>query len=492
MRVLLVNPPQTYQEGAKKPQTRLPLSLLYLGATLRQADHNVRVLDTTCLENAYTRKDGFFEKGLIDWGIIKEAIEKTKTDVVGITCPFTTQLQNTLRMAKVVKSVYPTVPVIVGGPHASVCPTDFFKKGDSIDIIVRGEGEYILLNLVNCLETKSNLDSVCGIAYQHKGKIIQTKPANFIDDLDKLPFPAYDLVDVEAYITKQDLQSYRGVYSIKEIRQLPMITSRGCPFNCVFCSICLHMGRKWRAHSSAYVLDHLEYVVDRYGVNFVHFEDDNLTLNPKRFEEILDGMKRRRIGIDWATPNGVRADTLNRSVLNKVKQSGCSYLAVAAESGSQRVLDHIIGKNLKLSSIWNIAKMCKKIGVPLKIFFVIGFPGETREDIQKTIQFAWNLKKKFNARPLFNIATPLFGTRLYDICEAGGYFTRKPTPAVLATASQPENFSGLIKTEEFTPHYLSYSYTIFKIKSLFWDMLTLPKNKYLKTYLINRTHALLS
>jgi anaerobic magnesium-protoporphyrin IX monomethyl ester cyclase len=229
-----------------------------------------------------------------------------------------------------------------------------------------------------------------------------------------------------------------------------MITSRGCPFNCCFCAVHLHMGQGFRAHSASYVLNHIQYVVDNFKVKNIFFEDDNLTLDLKRFEAICDGIIERKIKIGWETPNGVRADYLNLNLLRKMKQSGCNSVFVGVESGDQQILDNVICKSLDLNRVVEFAKNSKAIGLKTGAFYIIGFPGEKKENMQRTVDFALKLKRDYDVGMHLFIATPSYGTRLYEQCKKKGYIQEYLSWNAFAEARQPKGMP-LISTEDFTP-----------------------------------------
>ena len=228
-----------------------------------------------------------------------------------------------------------------------------------------------------------------------------------------------------------------------------MITSRGCPFNCCFCSVHLHMGKQFRAHSANYVLNHIQFVVEKFNVKNIFFEDDNLTFDLARFEAVCDGLIEKKIKIGWETPNGVRADCLNLNLLEKMKKSGCQSVFFGVESGDQQILNNVICKSLDLNRVVEVAKICKDIGLKTGAFYIIGFPGEKKENMQKTVDFALKLKRDFDVgMHLFN-ATPTYGTRLYEECKAKGYIQGDLAWNSFAEARQPKGMP-LISTEDFT------------------------------------------
>ncbi|HYA77933.1 MAG TPA: radical SAM protein, partial [Verrucomicrobiae bacterium] len=288
------------------------------------------------------------------------------------------------------------------------------------------------------------LSEILGIAYREDEEIIINSPRPLIKNLDQLPYPAYNLVDMEQYLSPKTI-GYRSFRN----RAISMITSRGCPFNCCFCSVHLHMGREFRAHTANYVLDHIQYVAEKFNVKNIFFEDDNLTFDLVRFEAVCNGLIEKKIKIGWETPNGVRADCLNLNLLKKMKKSGCQSVFFGVESGDQQILNNVICKSLDLDRVVEVAKICKDIGLKTGAFYIIGFPGEKKENMQKTVDFALMLKRDFDVGMHLFSATPSYGTRLYDECKARGYIQEDLTWNSFAEARQPKGMP-LISTEDFT------------------------------------------
>lgn len=460
MKILLIHSPATYIPGSAKPSISIPLGLLYVGAILDQAGYDVEIYDSRIgakLEEHKDTKTGIIHIG-DTWETIEKEIERRNPDLIGITNLFTAQLPNAIRVAEIAKKVKSNSIVIVGGNHATVQPEDFFYKTKAVDIVCIGEGEYTMLEIAEAYKDKRSLKNIPGTVVRENGQLKMNQKRKYIDDLDTLPFPAYHLVNVRDYFVLnkmgfEDRPIWR--YSDSE-RTISMITSRGCPFNCIFCSIHSHMGRKWRAHSSDYVLRHLEFVIKWHNVKHIHFEDDNLTLNALRFERIIDGMKERRLNVTWDTPNGVRADSLTFPLLKKFKENRCIYIILGVESGNTRVLSEIIDKRLDLKRVTEAASWCKKITLNLHAFFVIGFPGEKINEMQDTLNFALEMYKKYDVPPTLFIATPLIGTRLYKVCKEKNYLMRETSPENLAKVTCGNGLTGLIETEDFTNEDLHF------------------------------------
>jgi anaerobic magnesium-protoporphyrin IX monomethyl ester cyclase len=445
MKVLLINPPQLFYPGSDPPAGNLPLGLMYIAAVLERTGYEAEILDAFMTNAAFLKVGDTLEVGMT-YGKIREEIRRRKPDIVGIAAPFTCQAGNAIRVGDITKEVDPNILTVVGGPHVSVVPVEFLEEARNIDIAVVGEGEYTMVDIAKCVEGKMKLCDVQGIAYRRDdGAINQNAMRSFIEDLDELPYPAYHLMDMEQYLSPGKIE-YR---SFKD-RSVSMITSRGCPFNCNFCSVHLHMGKMFRAHSVDYVIRHIEFVINKFGVKTIFFEDDNLTFDLKRFEAMCDKIIEKRLKFNWETPNGIRADYLTLNLLKKMKKSGCQSVFFGIESGSQRILDNVIGKSLNLKKVVNVAKMCKDIGLKTAAFYIIGFPGESKDDMLKTVDLALRLKRDFDVGMLLHVATPSLGTRLYKECLEKGYIEKDLTSRAFAEVRQTRGMP-LIRTADFTP-----------------------------------------
>jgi magnesium-protoporphyrin IX monomethyl ester (oxidative) cyclase len=444
MKVLLVNPPQTFYPGSEPPAGNLPLGLMYIAAMLTKEGYQTEILDAFMTDGSFQKSGEAVSVGM-PFERIRQEIQRRKPDIVGVAGPFTCQIENTVKVSDVAKQVNPDVLTVVGGPHVTTVPKGFLEETRSVDIAVTGEGEFTMPEIARCFEGKKALSEVQGIAYRQDGEVKVNSFRPFIKDLDELPYPAYDLVDMEQYLSPKKI-GYRSFRN----RAISMITSRGCPFNCCFCSVHLHMGRGFRAHSANYVLNHIEYVVEKFDVKNIFFEDDNLTFDLERFEAICDGLIQKKIRIGWETPNGVRADCLNLSLLQKMKKSGCKSVFFGVESGDQQILDNVICKSLDLNRVVEVAKICKDIDLKTGAFYIIGFPGEKKENMQKTVDFALKLKRDFDVGMHLFMATPSYGTRLYEECKSKGYIQENLTWNSFASARQPKGMP-LISTPDFTP-----------------------------------------
>lgn len=455
MKVTLVRPPQVYpNEGFPVgPRSGLPLGLLSIAAFLERGGHRVNIIDA--LIDFDIRQLDMSKRWIHfgqSWEELRNNISSGDPEIIGIGNQFTTNLSQSFMTAKIAKEACPKAKVVIGGPHASSAPEDILASPD-VDYACVGEGEPIMLNLANRAGDLNGVVNIPGLAYRNDGEIIETETRSPISDLDTLPLPAYHLLNMERYFFLErkgyiSRATYR--YPGSE-RAVSVITSRGCPFNCVFCGIGSVMGKRWRAHSPGYVMYQLEHLVKNYGVRHIHFEDDNFTLNRHRFQQILAELNEAKLGVTWDTPNGIRADYLDRPLLKAMRKAGCTYTVMGVESGDQGILDRVIGKKIKLSDVARVADICAKTGIDLHAFFVIGLPGESLKNMEKTLKFALNLKRRFNVFPHLNLANPLVGSELYRVCRDSGYLTSPDLPQTYGRLRGDKQERLMIKTEEFEP-----------------------------------------
>ncbi|MFC1711542.1 B12-binding domain-containing radical SAM protein [Patescibacteria group bacterium] len=444
-KVMLINPAQIYFQESLNFDIYFPIGLLSIAASIKNKCE-VQLYDCLVEDFTITKKKNYTRYGTPLKKVIAN-IKKFKPNIIGLTCPFSCQLKNSVEIANAIKKLNPNILIVLGGPDASVRGKDILSKYKSIDICVKGEGEITFSEIVSNFyhNYPKKIKKINGIIFRRGNSIIENANRKFITNLDKLPLPYYKLIDFRKYLDNPYLYDYRSPLSKNSIS---IITSRGCPYNCCFCSIHLHMGNVFRGHSSKYVLKHLKLLVKKYKVQSFHFEDDNLSFDIKRFNQILDGVIKSKIDIQWDTPNGIRADTLNYKLLKKIKKSGCKQLRIGIESGSQKTIDKIIKKGLSLKKVQQVAKWCKKLKIDLCGFYIIGFPGETIKNMKLTIDFALRLQNKYSVIPILLIATPLYGTKLYNLCKENNYFSDNINEENLSKAVQTYG-KHLIKTKEF-------------------------------------------
>lgn len=440
MRVCLINPPRIQPKVWGKPNVFPPIGLAYVAAVLEKV-HTVSIIDapTEGWKNLEDAGGNTYRVGLSEEQITKR-LRQWKPDVVGIEIPFSGWSKTAFAVAAIAKNVNDGVVTYVDGQHPSAMPKECLSDPNT-DFVVMGERENTVLELVDGLEHDlEDFSKVKGIGFIKNGLHVLTPQRPMIDDLDSLPFPARHLLPMDVYTEAVRENPLRGeIFKPMTI----MITSRGCPYNCVFCSNCIVWGKRWRGRTPENVVSEIEHVVKDFGIEQIDFYDDNMTLDRARMEDICDLIVERNVRVEWFTPNGIRADTLNEPLLRKMKLAGCKKIRLAPESGVQRVVDEIVEKNLDLKSVEQAVVLSKKVGIGVGLFFVIGLIGETKEDIEETIRFAYKLRRLGAESFIFSIATPIYGTQLYEKAKRGGFLREGFCDEALA------GVEPLIETPEF-------------------------------------------
>ncbi|MFA5101242.1 MAG: radical SAM protein [Candidatus Omnitrophota bacterium] len=407
-KVLLFIPPASTFKNRIDINPLPPLGLGYLGAVLEENGIQVKIID--CLIEGWGERadlrDGLIRIGL-SFDDIGKIIRSYGPDIVGVNNLFTKQRENAHHIYELAKKADRNIITIAGGAHPSVMP-GLVLSDPNVDYVVLGEGERTIIDLVHVIEGACDISTLDGLGYRAGGSVKIVPKTRFIEDLDSLPFPARHLLSMEKYF---GLSSSHG--DRRKKRFSPVITSRGCPAHCTFCSAYAVWGRRFRSRSPENVINEIRHLRSAYGIEEIMFEDDNLTLDPRRAGAIFDGMIREKFNIGWDTPNGIAAWTLSESLIDKMKKSGCTAINFAIESGNQRVLDDIIKKPVNLEKVKPLVKYARKAGMKVGIFLVIGMPHETKDEIWDSFRLAAQLGIY---TPHISIATPYPGSELYDYC----------------------------------------------------------------------------
>jgi len=373
--LLLTSPVSTFRD-ALDINPLPPLGLAYLAAVLEAKGIEVKIVDS--LVEGWNERV-FLDENTMRIGLsfdkIEDIIRDFNPDIVGVNNLFTKQRDNVHRIYALAKGIDKSIITIAGGAHPTVLP-ELALSDNNLDYVVLGEGEQSILDLVDVIEGNKDLSILDGVGYKKNGETKIIPKTKFIDDLDSLPFPARHLLNMDKYF---GLKASHGERKTKFFS--PIITSRGCPAQCTFCSAHKVWGRKFRYRSAANVVSELKELKYQYGIKEVMFEDDNLTLDIARAEKIFDGMMAEDLNLKWDTPNGVAVWTLNEPLIDKMKASGCYRLNFAIESGNQYVLDNIIKKPVDLKKVKPLVNYARKVGLEVGIYLVMGLPQETEKQM---------------------------------------------------------------------------------------------------------------
>ncbi len=367
MRVSLIVPPSSERFNA------IPdLGLAYLAACARQAGHKVDLQD--CLLEKYDIDD------------FAAYVEKHQPDLLGIKV-YSCDIDLVAQMLEVARRVSPETITVLGGPHPSYEVAErLVKQFPGMDYAFAGEGEPGFAAFLTVIESgeKEALGDIPGLIWKGGDGAVHANPRTFVHDLDSLPFPAWDLVDPRRY-------KFGYSFMTTELPSAPMVLTRGCPFQCTFCGSYLITGRKVRKRSVDNVIEEMKLLQGDYGVRSIDVVDENLAFDRDFVIALCERLMRESLGIVWNCPYGVRLTSLDEETVRLMDRAGCFGLSVGIESGSDRVLKSI-KKGLKVEQVVEKVQMIKRVSkIALQGYFMMGFPGETREDIEKTIDLACSL-----------------------------------------------------------------------------------------------------
>ncbi|MDA8140267.1 MAG: radical SAM protein [Desulfobacteraceae bacterium] len=384
-----------------------------------------------------------------------------KPDYVGLSL-LTSEYAETLDIAAgLIKKIDPAITVIVGGVHATTMP-EFVMRNHHIDYCVIGEGEYVLRDLLLYFQGEGELPAE-GLAYRHQEELIIQKAAR-VADLTRLPWPAYDLVDYSAYLSK--VQRSYSANNPPEFPFVRMVTTRGCPFGCLFCQVETIAGRKVRARDPEDVVKELLYLKKTYGIRSLVFDEDNLLMGPNDYaRRLFSLMVEHKVGLKWIA-SAFALFLLNDELLDLMKASGCVGINVAIESGNPRVLKEIVGKPIKdLERVPAIIDSITRRGIYCIANFIIGFPGETWDEIRETIAFAERCGADYVK--IYG-AVPLYKTRLFGLAKEKGLLVcNDEIPKV-------DWRYGQILSDEWTPKDISI------LRAYEWDRINFRPEKLMR------------
>lgn len=399
--VWFVFPPMPTVSDSLFPPIYPPLGILSLG-TMTNSTHPVKLFDTACEGFRHSRLKPAGRLVMIGYPPEKTAarILEARPALAGFSCMLSAQMDDIVETCRLIKDRDNRIVTVVGGGHPSFL-ADRYLRDTAIDYVVHGEGEIPLNRLLGALRGEDDIRNVPGISWRQDNSIRRNPPI-LIENLDDLPLPRRDLLRLDHYFRLR-ATVYPGV---GRKRNTNVMTSRGCPYKCRFCSSTLHWGHRFRAQSPDKVMEELWDLKKRYQVEEIQFFDDNFTVDRKRVVAILDRMLKEEIGLTWSLPIGVGVNSLDPELLALMRESGCYHISMAIESGNQEELDRQ-GKPLDLSRVKETIQYARKEGILIFGFFIVGYPGETREQYTKTISLAKTLPLH---QPIIFGATPLVGT----------------------------------------------------------------------------------
>ncbi len=430
------------------PKTTFPpLGIASIAAVLEESGYKVNIYDCEVT--------GFSYNNLI------QLIRRKKPKIIGVST-LTVMIHRSLKAARILKSTFPDIPIVFGGPHATIFPEITLKEKNFVDFVVIGEGEYTTLELLQELEKSNpNFSKIRGIGYKENGRVNFNERRPYIKNIDELPLPARHLLPIELYEPSKRV--------VKKPPATHAVVSRGCPFRCTFCSKAI-WGQTVRERSPEKVLEELIYLKEKYKINDVIFADDTFTINKKRVLRICELIRENKLDMYWSCLT--RADKIDKELLVKMRDNGCHQIAYGVESGNQEILD-IMKKDITLNQIRYAFNLTHKVGIETRGFFMFGLPGETRERSAKTLNFIKELDPDYAN---IYIYSPYPGTELFEIAQEMGTiknfnwsqfdkFSPIYTPKGRTREEILQTYKLAFRQFYLTPHYIKKR--IKKIRNLY-------------------------
>lgn len=369
-----------------------PLGLMSIASYAREKGYQTEILDTGV--------EGMDSEGLA------RILQEKRYNVIGIPC-FTNTARYTFDTAALVKKILPDSLVVIGGVHATVLPERTLEECPDSDIVVIGEGELTFVELLEWRSKKDRkLEDIAGIVYRDGAGLKKTQARRFIDDLDSLPIGAYDLLKLEKY-TPHPTQ-------YKRLPSFPILTTRGCPFSCTFCSASKVLGKKLRVRSLDSVFREIDLLVRQYGAKGLYIQDSSFVTSRRYVVDFCERLLQGKYNLSWMC--NARVDQIDEELLALMKSSGCWQITFGIESANEASLK-LIKKNQDKKMIVKAVEAVRKAGMQIMACYILGLPGETGRDVENTINFARSLATQ---TALFFLPVPYPGTELLEQCKSDG------------------------------------------------------------------------
>lgn len=384
--ITLINPPGIKIFTGPQMQTpNPPLGLAYVAASVKKAGYQYYVIDGTgeALDTVspYSDRNDIMVQGLSFDEIVRRV--PLQTDIIGISCMFSTLWPLTNRLAMRVREKFPRALMVLGSEHGTAAP-EYVLANSPFDVVVLGEGEETFIELIRAYYAGSRLNEVKGIAFRDGSTVVKTGLSARKREVDAIPLPDWDSFPLEEYISRHQINGTNLG------RSMPILGTRGCPFQCTFCSSPGMWTQRWIPRNPKLLTDEMELYVKKYHVTNFDFQDLTAIVNRQWIVDFCRELIQRDINITWQMPSGTRAEVFNEEVADLLYRSGCRALAFAPESGSPEILK-IVKKQVNLDKMLVSMHAAVKRGLKLSCFIVIGFPDDTRNTLRQTLKLIWKM-----------------------------------------------------------------------------------------------------
>jgi anaerobic magnesium-protoporphyrin IX monomethyl ester cyclase len=438
MKILLVDPPFQIFMGFHR--FYYPLGLGYIAAVLNRNGHSAKIYDAehspACkslnwLEvshNYHLYIEALAKDQDAEWDNFSEVLQESRPQVAGISV-ISVKVPSALRLASLCKKIDKNIVVVMGGDHATIASEELLAN-DDVDFVVRGEGEYTMLELVEYLEKgKNNFERIEGLSYKKDGSFIHNKARELITNLDALPFPAIDsLLNPESY-RPVDL----GI----------IIAARGCPFACTYCGVANTWGHKVRFRSAENVVTEIKMLKEKYGVNYFSFRDASFSIDRNYVSHLCDRLVEENLSVSWECVT--RLDLLDDDLIPKMKRGGCTTIRIGIETGNEQLMQQM-GRKLTLNQIREAARMLHKHNMYWTAYFMLGVPGETRESIEDSLKLIAEIDPPFVSIARYSL---IAGTEMFEEVKRSGLVSDPVDWALESNQSNLKSYSQHIGQKEF-------------------------------------------
>lgn len=414
--LVLIKPPIVFSKNSYSTPLTMPLGLAYIAAVLEKAGYRAQIIDCpgSDPEAIQLSPDERFKiQGLAE----EESLRRIdpEADIIGISIMFSQEWPFIREYIKKVREAFPHAILVAGGEHVTSMPEYTLRDCSALDYLVMGEGELAFLELVYKLRTGEPLDPVSGIAYLKDDQLVKTCLSPRLADIKKMPWPAWHLIPVDGYF----LPNF--TMGIGHGRNMAMLATRGCPYQCSFCSSPQMWTTRYVMRPVKDVVDEMVHNIEKFGMNSVDFYDLTAIVKRDWILDFIAELERRRIRIIWQLPSGTRSESLDEEVVHGLSRTGCEFLVYAPESGSQKTLD-MIKKRVNLANLTRSVSTALRYGIVVKVNFIIGFPFETRKDIWETLLFVWKLAWLKTDDCNISTYSPYPGSELFNELNKEGVF----------------------------------------------------------------------
>lgn len=454
--VTLVRPPLLVPKNTLQGPITPPIGLAYLASTLERGGHQVVIVDA--VGEAPFQVVPLFEGSVLGTGLsVPEIVERIppETDFIGVSAMFSGEWPYVKEVIRGIRQAFPETPLVGGGEHFTAVPEFSLEDCPEIDLCVTGEGEETLLELVNTLGQWDKLEDVAGIAYRKDGQPVRNFARKRIRELDDIPLPNWELVPLENYLSN-------GLgYGVNRGRSIPLLATRGCPYQCTFCSNPAMWTTRWLARDPQLVLDEIEFYVRRYSVTNVDFYDLTAVVKKQWIVDFCQGLLDRGLNITWQLPSGTRTEAIDEEVTRLLFQSGCRNLTYAPESGAPTTLKRI-KKKIKLDRMLDSMAAAVRSGMNLKTNIIIGFPDETAKEVWQTIHFLTKMAWVGVHDVSISMFSPYPGSELFDMLRDRGQLQAMDDEYFLSLAA----YTDLTESSAWSAELSSRQLSLFRLLGL--------------------------